>query len=131
MEHAVRWEWVEVPRSELNDYSSTRMGEKNYVKIAYNRDGAINVFILILIGRDIILVSLPPKKMTRQTKHQDLNLLPNLLEGHHRKLKRKKSMCLSRFLHTTGTIQILSISNSNLRIPTTIAEVGILHLYVY
>ena len=43
MEHAVRWEWIEVSQRDLMDYGSTRMGEKCYAKIAYNRDGSINV----------------------------------------------------------------------------------------
>lgn len=44
MEHAVRWEWIEIPRSEITNYGSTTMGDVCKAKIAYNRDGAINVF---------------------------------------------------------------------------------------
>lgn len=43
MEHAVRWEWIQISRSQLMDYGSTTMsGDDCKAKIAYNRDGSIN-----------------------------------------------------------------------------------------
>jgi len=43
MEHAVRWEWIKISRSQLTDYGSTTMaGDDCQAKIAYNRDGSIN-----------------------------------------------------------------------------------------
>ncbi len=43
MEHAVRWEWIKISRSQLTDYGNTTMaGDDCQAKIAYNRDGSIN-----------------------------------------------------------------------------------------
>lgn len=43
MEHPVRWEWIKISQSQLMDYSNTTMGDEYKAKIAYNRDGSINV----------------------------------------------------------------------------------------
>ena len=43
MEHAVRWEWIKISRSQLIDYGNTTMaGDDCKARIAYNRDGSIN-----------------------------------------------------------------------------------------
>ena len=45
MERSVRWEWIKISRAEITDYCHTTMsGDDCQAKVAYNKDGSINVF---------------------------------------------------------------------------------------